>query len=65
MSFALMLGSELPSEPRVLLLLDERPAAEEIANELRRKGHPVEVREAPAADKQGPIGRRAKFFEPR
>jgi hypothetical protein len=36
----------------ILLMVDERHEAEEIAVELRRKGHPVTVREMTAADSQ-------------
>jgi hypothetical protein len=50
-SFALTLGSRPGRPETILLLVDERRDAEEIAVELRRKGHPVEVRAVPAPDR--------------
>lgn len=52
MSFALTLGAQPGGTETVLLLVDERRDAEEIAMELRRKGHPVEVRPVPAPDRE-------------
>jgi hypothetical protein len=43
--FALTLDSRPASEESILMMLDERQEAEEIAVELRRKGHRVTVRE--------------------
>jgi hypothetical protein len=51
-SFALTLGSHPGGSETILLLLDERRDAEEIAVELRRKGHPVEVRAVPAPGRE-------------
>jgi len=49
-SFALMLHSKPSSAEGILMLLDERHVAEEIAIELRRKGHEVDVREVGMAE---------------
>ncbi len=57
-SFAVMLCSRPMSPEAILLLVDERRDAEEIAGELRRKGHEVDVREvtsAPARDSASPL----------
>jgi hypothetical protein len=43
--FAVMLRSRPTIRESILLLVDERRDAEEIAVELRRKGHQVDVRE--------------------
>jgi hypothetical protein len=43
-NFAVMLRSRPATPEGTLMLLDERREAEEIAIELRRKGHAVEVR---------------------
>ena len=42
-SFAVMLSSTRPSAEAILLTVDERQVADEIAEQLRRKGHPVDV----------------------
>lgn len=44
-SFAVILRSKPTILESILLMVDERRDAEEIAVELRRKGHPVDVRE--------------------
>jgi hypothetical protein len=44
-SFAVMLRSRPTVLESILLMVDERRDAEEIAVELRRKGHQVDVRE--------------------
>jgi hypothetical protein len=44
-SFAVMLRSRPATPEGILLMVDERRDAEEIAVELRRKGHQVDVRE--------------------
>ncbi len=44
-SFAVMLRSKPTILESILLMVDERRDAEEIAVELRRKGHQVDVRE--------------------
>jgi hypothetical protein len=44
-TFALTLRSDLSSPKGILMLLEERRDADEIAVELRRKGHDVTVRE--------------------
>jgi len=44
-SFAVMLRSRPVTPEGILLMVDERRDAEEIAGELRRKGHQVDVRE--------------------
>lgn len=48
--FAVMLQSEPASPQAILLLVDERPAADEIAMELRGKGLAVDVREVREPD---------------
>ena len=47
-SFAVMLSSKPTTIDGILLMVDERRDAEEIALELRRKGHAVTVREITA-----------------
>jgi hypothetical protein len=42
-SFAVMLRSKPTIRESILLMVDERRDAEEIAVELRRKGHQVDV----------------------
>jgi hypothetical protein len=44
-SFALTMRSRPVSVDSILLILDERRDADEIAFEMRRRGHDVEVRE--------------------
>jgi ATP-dependent exoDNAse (exonuclease V) beta subunit len=51
-SFAVMLSSKPVSADGILLLVDERGDAEAIANELRRRGQPVTVREIKGPDRQ-------------
>ena len=44
-SFAVTLSSRPRSPESILVIVDERRTADEIALELRRKGHEVEVEE--------------------
>ena len=44
-SFAVMLSSKLTSTDGILMMLDERGEAEEIASELCHRGQAVTVRE--------------------
>ncbi len=46
--FAVMLSSSVTTASGILLMVTELGEAEEIASELRRKGHPVVVREVTA-----------------
>lgn len=46
-SYAVTLTSRLTTIDGILLIVDDRQEAEEIAGELVRKGHPVTVREVP------------------
>jgi hypothetical protein len=62
MNFAVMLRSRPATPDSILMLLDERREAEEIAIELRRKGHPVEVR--PVGHPAGMRGRTANSPPP-
>ena len=61
-SFAVMLRSKPTILESILLMVDERRDAEEIAVELRRRGHQVDVREvslplrADTPPPSGPIG---------
>jgi hypothetical protein len=47
-SYAVTLTSRPSTIDGILLMIDDRTEAEEIAAELRRNGHPVAVRELPA-----------------
>ena len=51
-SFAVMLCSKPTTIDGILLMVNERRDAEEIALELRRKGHSVTVREITATPDQ-------------
>jgi len=55
-TFALMLRHSRPSPEAILMLLDERREADEIAFELRRHGQDVTVREVGTTT--GTAGRR-------
>ena len=44
-SFALVDCSRPAVREQILIIVDDRRAADEMAWELRRRGHPVEVRE--------------------
>jgi ERCC4-type nuclease len=44
-SFALVDRSRPAVREQILLIVDDREAADEMAWELRRRGHPVDVRE--------------------
>ncbi len=52
-SFAVVLRSRPTTVDGILLMVDERRDAEEIAIELRRRGHPVDVREMTGAFASG------------
>jgi ERCC4-type nuclease len=52
-SFALTLGSRPVRSENVLLILDDRDEADEIATELRRHGRHVEVHELSGQSAQG------------
>jgi hypothetical protein len=47
-SYAVTLTSRLTTIEGILLIVDDRREAEEIAGELVRKGHPVTVQEVPS-----------------
>jgi hypothetical protein len=47
-SYAVTLTSRLTTIDGILLIVDDRQEAEEIAGELVRKGHPVTVQEVPS-----------------
>jgi hypothetical protein len=49
-SFAVILASR-PTTDGILMMLDDRPEAEEIASELCRRGYAVTVREITAAER--------------
>lgn len=60
-SFAVVLRSRPTTIDGILLMVDERRDAEEIATELRRRGHQVDVREmtgalVPGAPRPDPTG---------
>jgi hypothetical protein len=44
-SFALVDRSRPAVREQILLIVEDREAADEMARELRRRGHPVDVRE--------------------
>jgi ERCC4-type nuclease len=44
-SFALVDRSRPTVGEQILIIVDDREAADDMAGELRRKGHPVDVRE--------------------
>ena len=44
-SFALVDRSRSTVGEQILIIVDDRDAADDMASELRRKGHPVDVRE--------------------
>ena len=44
-SFALVDRSRAAVREQILLIVEDRKAADEMARELRRRGHPVDVRE--------------------
>jgi ERCC4-type nuclease len=46
-SFALVDRSRPTVGEQILIIVDDREAADDMAGELRRKGHPVDVREIP------------------
>ncbi len=54
--FAVMLSTRPTTRDGILLMLNELREAEEIASELRRKGHPVVVREVTAATGEAQAG---------